>query len=243
MKRLLLISSSKVHGSGWLDACASEIDAFLGPAARRALFLPYAVADHADLTRRAQERLGPIGLELSSLHECKDAKAARSAIEGAPAFVVSGGNTFRLLQALYDGGGTGGGGWLESIARRVAGGVPYVGWSAGSIVTCPTIRTTNDMPIVEPPSLRALGLVPFQINAHYVDADPNSKHMGETREQRLAEFHEENDVPVVGLREGAILRREGNSLELKGVSGARLFRRGEPAEELARGSRLDALLE
>jgi dipeptidase E len=236
LSRLLLISSSKVHGSGWLDTCAGEIDRFLGPRVRRALFVPWAVADAAELARRARERLGAIGLELDSLHEVACGPAAREAVEAAAAFVVSGGNTFRLLAALHESG------LVDAIARRVAAGVPYVGWSAGSVVACPTIRTTNDMPIVEPPTFSALGLVPFQINAHYVDADPGSKHMGETREQRLAEFHEENDVPVVALREGAMLRRESASLELRGVAGARLFRRGAPAEELPLGARLDGLL-
>ena len=236
MSRLLLISSSRVHGSGWLDACAGEIDGFLGKGLRRALFVPWAVADHADLARRARERLGEIGLALDSLHECACGPAARDAVEGAAAIVVSGGNTFRLLAALHESG------LAEAIARRVEAGAPYVGWSAGSVVACPTIRTTNDMPIVEPPTLAALGLVPFQINAHYVDADPGSKHMGETREQRLAEFHEENEAPVVALREGAMLRREGSSLELRGVAGGRIFRRGAAAEEVPVGARLDGLL-
>jgi dipeptidase E len=240
MSRLLLISSSKVHGSGWLDTCIGEIDEFLGasPAqgARRVLFVPYSVADRSDLARRARERFAPLGIEIDSIHECADAASARGAVERARAIVVSGGNTFRLLKALHDGG------LIEPIARRVAGGMPYVGWSAGSIVACPTIRTSNDMAIVEPPTLRALGLVPFQINAHYIDADPGSTHMGETREQRLAEFHEENDTPIVAIREGAILRREGSSLTVRGVAGAKVFRRGEPAREIAIGARLDEML-
>jgi dipeptidase E len=234
--RLLLISSSKVHGSGWLDTCAGEIDEFLGNGVRRVLFVPFAVADHADLSRRVRERFAPLGLEVDALHEFADTRRKLGAVEDAAAIVVSGGNTFRLLKALYDNS------LIEPIARRVASGRPYVGWSAGSIVACPTIRTSNDMAIVEPPTLNALGLVPFQINAHYIDADPSSKHMGETREQRLAEFHEENDVPIVALREGAILRREGDSLELRGVAGAKIFRRGEAAREIALGARLDELL-
>jgi dipeptidase E len=109
--------------------------------------------------------------------------------------------------------------------------MPYTGASAGSNLACPTVRTTNDMPIVEPPSLAALGLVPFQVNPHYLDPAPDSTHMGETRETRIREFLEENDVPVVGLREGAMLRVEGDSVLLKGVAGARIFRRGrEPVE-------------
>jgi dipeptidase E len=121
---------------------------------------------------------------------------------------------------------------LPLIRRRVAEGMVYSGASAGSNLACPTIRTTNDMPIVEPQSLGALGLVPFQINPHYVDPDPGSTHMGETRETRIREFHEENETPVVGLREGAILRVDGESVLLKGMAGARVFRRGQAPVEV-----------
>jgi dipeptidase E len=230
--RLLLVSSSRVHGQGWLDACADEIRDFLG-GIRRALFVPHALKDRDGYAKKARERLAKIGLELDSLHEAND---AREAVLRAQAFLVGGGNTFRLLAEMYALG------VLEPMRARIEAGVPYIGWSAGSNLACPTIRTTNDMPIVEPPSLAALGVLPFQLNPHYVDPDPSSKHMGETREERIAEFHEENTVPVLGLREGGILRREGSSLVLAGVAGARLFRRGKPAEEHAVGARLDALL-
>jgi dipeptidase E len=231
--RLLLISSSRVHGGGWLDLFVGEIDAFLGPRIRRALFVPFALADHAGYHRKARDRFAAIGVELDSLHEPGD---AREKVAGAQAIVVGGGNTFRLLAALQERG------LLDSIGERARAGMPFIGWSAGSNLACPTIRTTNDMPIVEPKSLRALGLLPFQINPHYIDADPSSTHMGETREQRIEEFLEENDVPVLGLREGAFLRREGPSLHLGGAAGARLFRRGRKPEEHAVGAKLDALL-
>jgi dipeptidase E len=120
--------------------------------------------------------------------------------------------------------------------------MPYVGSSAGSNVACPTIGTTNDMPIIEPPTFEALGLVPFNINPHYQDPVPGSTHMGETREQRIAEFHDVHDVPVVGLREGAWLLVEGGEVTLGGTTGARLFRRGQPPIEIAGGSRLDDLI-
>ena len=121
---------------------------------------------------------------------------------------------------------------------RVENGMPYIGSSAGSNVAGPTIRTTNDMPIVEPPSLNALGLVPFQINPHYLDPDPGSTHMGETREERILQFLEENETPVVGLREGAMLRVEEGRAMLKGSTGARIFRKGQPPVEVLPGSDL-----
>jgi dipeptidase E len=121
--------------------------------------------------------------------------------------------------------------------------MPYVGSSAGSNVAAPTIKTTNDMPIVQPPSFDALNLVWFQINPHFLDAEPNSTHMGETREQRLVQFLEENETPVAGLREGAMLRIEDNITLLKGSTGARIFRRGFEPVETSPGDQLDALLQ
>src|SRR5262249_19579645 len=126
--------------------------------------------------------------------------------------------------------------------ERALAGMPYMGSSAGTNIAAPTIRTTNDMPIVQPASFEALGLVPFQINPHYLDPDPKSTHMGETREQRLREFHEENEAPVVGLREGAWMRIEGDRAILGGARGARIFRRDEEPEERGTGDSLDDLL-
>lgn len=228
--RLLLVSSSTVHGSGYLDHCADEIRDFLGGGVSRVLFVPFALHDRAGYAAKARERFGAMGYGLDSLHEAPDAVAA---VEAAEAVFVGGGNTFRLLAALHDLG------VVEPLRRRVAAGMPYLGTSAGSNVACPTIRTTNDMPIVEPPTFEALGLVPFQINPHYLDPDPASTHKGETREQRIREYHEENELPVVGLREGAMLRVEGDAVELRGTSGARLFRRGREPEERVPPARLD----
>jgi dipeptidase E len=175
-----------------------------------------------------------MGYGLDSLHEASN---KQQAVRNAEAIFVGGGNTFRLLKALYDLE------VLQTIKTRVAEGLPYIGSSAGSNVATPTIRTTNDMPIVEPPSFNALGLVSFQINPHYLDPDPNSRHMGETREERLLQFLEENETPVIGLREGAMIRVEGGSAILKGSSGARILRRGQPPVETLPGAGLDDLLD
>ena len=145
----------------------------------------------------------------------------------ADAVFVGGGNTFRLLDALYRTG------LLQAIRSRVTDGMRYIGSSAGTNVATATIKTTNDMPIVMPPSFDALALVPFQINPHYLAPDPASTHMGETREERLMQFHEENDTPVLSLREGCMLRVEGEALELRGTTDARLFRAGRSPAEYA----------
>lgn len=233
-RRLLLISNSTSHGSGYLDHCAGEIAAFLG-AVSRVLFVPFALHDRDGYAAKARSRLGELGYAVDSLH---DAAAPRRAVGEAEAVFVGGGNTFRLLRTLYETGA------LEAVRHRVLeGGMPYVGTSAGTNVACPSIRTSNDMPIVEPPSFDAMGLVPFQINPHYLDPDPASTHQGETREQRIREFLEESDVPVLGLRESALLRVEEGTVELRGSTRARLFRRGGEPREYDPGARLDFLLE
>jgi dipeptidase E len=215
--RLLLLSNSTNFGAAYLDHAMAEVRAFLGGVSRIA-FVPFALKDRDAYTAKARERFAREGIELAAVRAPGD-------VDAAEAVFVGGGNTFRLLKALYDVD------LLPAIRERVAAGMPYAGASAGSNLACPTVRTTNDMPIVEPPSLDALSLVSFQINPHYVDPVPGSTHMGETRETRIREFHEENDRPVIGLREGAILRVEGEQVLLKGVAGARIFRRGqEPVE-------------
>jgi dipeptidase E len=231
--RLLLISNSTLYGSGYLDHAEAEIRDFLGDV-KRVLFVPYALHDRDEYAANAQQRFAKMGYELSSIHTAPD---PRKAVEDTEAMFIGGGNTFRLLKALYDAD------LLDPIRRRVAEEMPYIGSSAGSNVAAPTIRTTNDMPIVQPPSFDALGLVWFQINPHYLDPDKNSTHMGETREQRLVQFLEENDTPVAALREGAILRIEDNITLLKGSTGARIFRRGFEPVETSPGDQLDALLQ
>jgi dipeptidase E len=230
--RLLLISNSTLFGSGYLDHAEMEICDFLR-GVKNVLFIPFALKDWEVYTQKVRQRFESMGYTLSSVHESAN---ARSAIENAEAVFIGGGNTFRLLAALYAGD------VLGSIRRRVEGGMPYLGASAGSNVACPTIRTTNDMPIVEPPSFKALGLVNFQINPHFLDPDPNSRHMGETREERIIQFLEENETPVVGLREGALVRVEHGKVQLKGSSGARLFRRGHDPVEVNPVADLEGIL-
>jgi len=156
-------------------------------------------------------------------------------IEKAEAIFIGGGNTFRLLKALYDYD------LLETIRGRVEEGVPYIGSSAGSIVACPTLKTTKDMPVVQPPSFDALHLVNFQISPHYLDPDPNSTHMGETQEERIMQYLEENDRPVVGLREGTLLRIQKGTILLRGSCSARIFRRGNPPVEVSPDTDLTAI--
>jgi dipeptidase E len=228
-KRLLLISNSTQYGRGYLEHAEQELRDFLR-GVRWVLFVPYALKDLHAYAQTAQGKFEQLGFALDSIHRAPD---PRQAVEEAEAMFIGGGNTFRLLKALYEHR------LLDLVRRRAEGGMPYLGASAGSVVACPTIKTTNDMPIVEPPSLAALGLVPFQINAHYIDADLGSTHMGETREVRLRQFHEENETPVVGLREGSMLRVENGTTVLKGTTGAKLFRRGETPYEVEPGGVVD----
>lgn len=231
-KRLLLISNSTLYRSGYLDHAEGEIRDFLG-VVKRVLFVPFALYNREAYAALARERLKAMGYDLESAHDVKD---ARQAAEDAEAIFIGGGNTFRLLKSLYDFE------LLPPIRRRVAQGLPFIGSSAGAIIAGPTLKTTKDMPIVQPPSFEALGLVSFQISPHYLDPDPSSTHMGETQEERINQFLEENNAPVAGIREGAILRVEGNAIVLKGKSGARIFRKGQEPVETLPGERLDQLL-
>ena len=219
--RVLLISNSTLYGSGYLDHAEAEIRDFLGDITE-VVFVPFALYDRNAYAATAQERFQRIGYGLKSIHTTSD---PRQAVNDAPAIFIGGGNTFRLLKSLYDVE------ILEAIRQRVVEGMPYIGSSAGANVAGPTIKTTKDMPIVQPPSFDSLGLVPFQISPHFLDPDPNSTHMGETQEERILQFLEENDTPVVGLREGAMIRAESGMYVLKGSAGARIFRKGmEPVE-------------
>ena len=197
------------------------------------MFIPYALHDHDWYAERIGARMAGVGVPITSVHNVPD---PANAVEESDAVMVGGGNTFRLLRALQRLG------LLELIRARVAAGVPFFGASAGSNVACPTIRTTNDMPIVETESLRALHLVPFQINPHYVDPPPPEQRAGETRAERLEQFLEENDVTVIGLREPSWLLVNDDKMTLHGDGGAVLFRRGLQSAELTAGTDVSHLL-
>jgi dipeptidase E len=232
MKQLLLISNSTLYGGSYLDHAEEQIRHSLGTI-RQVLFIPFALHDQDAYADHAATRYAAMGYSLQSIHRVSEPKQA---IDSAEALFIGGGNTFRLLKHLYDSD------LLDAIRRRVNQGMLYIGSSAGSNVAAPTIKTTNDMPIVAPPSFDALGLIDFQINPHYLDPDPTSKHMGETREERIRQFLEENETPVVGLREGTMLRVQDDEVLLLGNSSARIFRRSFEPVEIAPGSNLRELI-
>lgn len=232
MKRLLLISNSTQHGSGFLDHCSQELINFWGDKVKRVLFVPFAGGDYDAYAQKVRTKLQEFGYETDSLHEATDPVLA---VKNAQSIFIGGGNTFRLLDRLYQLD------LIKEIRNAVEFGTPYVGISAGTNVATVSIKTTNDMPIVYPPSFMALNLVPFNINPHYLDTHPEKYH-GETREQRINEFHEINDSVVVGLREGTMLHLENNTLILKGISPARIFRKGQAPEEYPSGSDLSFLI-
>lgn len=232
MTELLLLSNSTSPGLGFLEHALDTIAGLVRPG-QRLLFVPFASGDPDGYTDVMSAALTPLSIKVTSVHR---SPGPVHALEAADAIFIGGGNSFRLLRALQ---ATGLG---AAIAARVRVGLPYLGASAGTIMACPTLRTTNDMPIVEPASFEALGLVPFQINPHYLDPDPASTHQGETRQRRIEEFLEENDVPVLGLREGSWLRVRGGAAAIGGTTGARLFARGAGPRELPPGSDVSALL-
>ncbi len=224
--KLLLISNSTMPGEAYLDYPKHEIRKFLGEKPLTILFIPYAAVTFSfDIyEQKVSERFAELGFSVKSIHHSSDpVKAVRE----AEAIVVGGGNTWQLVCMLHDNK------LINPIREKVMNGTPYVGWSAGSNVACPTLRTTNDMPIIDPKSFDTIGLVPFQINPHYLDANPEG-HGGETREQRIEEFIAVNpDVYVVGLREGTMLHVENRQMKLIGNRTARIFKKGNVSIELS----------
>ncbi len=231
-KQLLLISNSTQHGSGYLDHAESEIRDLVGRKTQ-VLFIPFSLRDRRAYTAKIEARLREMGLSVQSVH---DTSNMIRAVREAEVIFVGGGNTFRLLKGLYDHE------LIEPIRRAITGGALYIGSSAGSIVAGPSLKTTKDMPVVQPRSFDALDLVPFQISPHYLDPDPSSIHMGETQEERITQFLEENDAPVVGLREGSMLKVQDGAVHLKGPHGARLFRRDREPMEVRSGADLHQFL-
>ncbi|MBO7282789.1 MAG: dipeptidase PepE [Alistipes sp.] len=231
---LLLISNSTNAGEEYLKYPIAEIAKTL-KGVSEVVFIPYAAVtfSYDEYEAKVQARFNEIGIKVKSIHHALN---KRNFLRNAEAVVIGGGNTFALLKRMQEED------LLDVIHRRVKGGMPYVGWSAGSNVTCPTICTTNDMPIVQPESFRAIGLVSFQINPHYLDANPEG-HAGETREQRILEYLEANRSRyVVGLREGCMLRIDDNGIELIGSRPMRIFKKGQPTYEVNPGDDISFLL-
>lgn len=224
--KLLLISNSTMPGEPYLDYPKNEIKKFLGEKPVTALFIPYAAVTFSfdEYCEKVEERFAEVGHHIVGIHTFSNPVKA---VQEAEAIVVGGGNTWQLVRIMHDHY------LMNRIRERVFNDIPYIGWSAGANVACPTLRTTNDMPIVDPKCFECIGLVPFQINPHYLDVNPVG-HGGETREQRINEFIEVNpDVYVTGLREGSMLKLENRNLSLIGDKTCRIFRKGHNPVELS----------
>jgi len=233
--RLLLISNSTMAGEAYLEYPKKDIKDFLGEKSIKALFIPYAGVTFPfdEYEKKVKEKFNEIGHDIESIHHFKD---PIQAIKEAEAIVIGGGNTFNLTKMLQDNN------LIEAIVTRVKEGAPYIGWSAGSNMACPSIRTTNDMPIVEPKSFNVLNLIPFQINPHFLDAHPDG-HGGETREDRIMEFIELNqNIYVAGLREGCMFLYEDGKLSHKGTRSCRVFKHKENTFELKSSDDFSILL-
>jgi dipeptidase E len=234
MKNLLIASTSTLHGSGYLEYLLPEL-ALHFKGCNTLLFIPYARPggiSHDDYTEKVRSVFATINIEVKGLHEF-DSPA--EAIREAQGIFTGGGNTFLLVFQLYKSE------VMTVLSDTLKKGIPYLGTSAGSNITGLTMQTTNDMPIIYPPSFQTLDMIPFNLNPHYLDADMKSKHMGETRETRIQEYHQFNSVPVLGLREGSWLEVKGEKIILRGTLSARLFRANNAAEELAAGTDLSFL--
>lgn len=233
--KLLLISNSTMPGQPYLDYPKHEIQKFLGEKPVTALFIPYAAVtfSYDAYVEKVNGRFSEIGHKVVGIHTFDNPVKA---IEKADAIIVGGGNTWQLVRQMNDNK------LMAAIREKVLSGTPYIGWSAGSNVACPTLRTTNDMPVTDPKGFNCINLVPFQINPHYLDANPEG-HGGETREQRIEEFLEVNPgVYVAGLREGTMFKLENKKLELIGSRKCRVFKKGNTPIELSEGDDFNFLL-
>nr|WP_315172431.1 dipeptidase PepE [uncultured Flavobacterium sp.] len=231
MKNILIASTSTLHGADYLDYLLTELQLHFKDC-KTILFIPYARPSgisHEEYTDKVAKSFAKINKKVKGIHEFEDAK---NAVQNAEGIFTGGGNTFLLVSQLYKAK------IMDILSETVKKGTPYLGTSAGSNICGLTMQTTNDMPIVYPPSFQTLGLIPFNLNPHFLDVDEQSKHMGETRETRIKEYHAFNSVPVLGLREGSWLQVKGDSIVLKGSLSARLFRQNQQPEELASGTDL-----
>jgi len=231
MKNLIIASTSTLHGGNYLDYLLPTLEQHFSNC-ETIVFIPYARPggiSHEEYTNKVQLAFSQIGKKVLGLHTFENTIEATKNAQG---IFTGGGNTFLLVSQLYENN------IMETLVQAIAKGVPYLGTSAGSNITGISMQTTNDMPIIYPPSFNTLGAIPFNLNPHYLDADWQSKHMGETRETRIKEYHVFNSIPVLGLREGSWLDVKGNQIILKGTLTARLFRQNQEPQELEPGSDL-----
>lgn len=234
MKSIIIASTSTLHGGEYLEYLLPTLQKHFKNC-RSILFIPYARPggiSHDEYTQKAVEAFSKINIEVKGIHEFEN---PQDAIKSAEGIFTGGGNTFLLVTQLYKNN------IMQLVSETVKNGTPYLGSSAGSNICGLSMQTTNDMPIIYPPSFQTLGLIPFNLNPHYLDADLQSKHMGETRETRIKEFHAFNSIPVLGLREGSWLEVKGEKITLKGDLSARLFKQYKEAQELEPESDLSSL--
>lgn len=235
MKNILVASTSNIFGGSYLDYLTDEIST-LFENTDEVLFIPYARPNgisHDRYTLKAAEAFSKAGKKLVGIHTFPNPEMA---IREAKGVFTGGGNTFLLVSQLYATQ------VMQPLRESIFNGLPYMGTSAGSNICGVSMQTTNDMPIVYPPSFKTLGVIPFNINPHYLDPDTNSKHMGETRETRIKEYHTQNSVPVVGLREGSWLKVLGNDITLKGTLSARIFEQDKAPIEVVPGTNINLII-
>ena len=233
--KLLLISNSTMPGEPYLDYPKNEIKKFLGEKPVTAVFIPYAAVtfSYDEYCKKVEDRFSEIGHHIVGIHTFSN---KIKAIHEAEAIVVGGGNTWKLVRMMHDEE------LMNPVRERVISNIPYIGWSAGANVACPSLKTTNDMPIVNPCGFDCMRLVHFQINPHYMDVNPEG-HGGETREQRIEEFIEVNpELYVAGLREGTMFKLENQKLELIGNRSCRIFKKDQSPRELSAGDNFDFLI-
>ncbi|RFN59851.1 dipeptidase PepE [Marixanthomonas ophiurae] len=234
MKNLIVASTSTIYNGNYLDYLTDALTEFFSET-DEILFIPYARPggiSHDQYTEKASKAFEKLNKKVVGLHSFQDPVKA---IKEAKGIFTGGGNTFVLVSSLYKNQ------VMESLREAIFNGTPYLGTSAGSNICGVSMKTTNDMPIVYPPSFKTLGVIPFNVNPHYLDPNPSSEHMGETRETRIKEFHTQNNIPVVGLREGSWLRVNGSSIVLEGEHNARIFKQGKDPVEVATSTSLSQL--